>query len=223
MAFLTATNGQTIPANFDGAIRSTFSGNQDYIVKNALNEFGFEYSASSLDVTVKSGVAVIGGISIMSSTTNVKTLPANSTIYLCLRIDRGQVEGQEGMLYSNTSSSIKQDIIFNGSGQRDLLLAVITTNSNGVTGLTDERLITDVGGMGYSGYEILQITNMAVGETTSERLDATVTSVSSSDSSKATASFVGNVVTYTAVASGNATITVNWGTSKTKQVPITVV
>lgn len=72
-------------------------------------------------------------------------------------------------------------------------------------------------------YEILQISNMAVGETTSERLDATVTSVSSSDSSKATASFVGNVVTYTAVASGNATITVNWGASKTKQVPITVV
>lgn len=140
MAFITANTGEQIKAKFDGALRSTFSNNSDYIVKGIGDEFECTYSSASLEVQIGTGVGLIGGRGIEAEDTNSITLPANTTTYLCLRIDLTQLQGQVGMLYANTSSVIQQGNLNNdNSAIRDMLLYEITTDTNGVVNIEDKR------------------------------------------------------------------------------------
>lgn len=141
MSFKVANTGESIPAKFDGALRSTYAQNSDYIVDNVGDEFALTYNASSLKVTCGTGVANISGRGISSDESNSITLTGNSVVYLCLRIDLDQIQGQEGMLYANTTSAIASDNLSNGSGKHDLLLAVVTTSASGVTSVVDSRVI----------------------------------------------------------------------------------
>lgn len=154
MSFNVANNGATIPAKFDGALRMTYGQGKDYIVEGVGSEFAITHSTSSLQVQVGTGVANICGRGMSADSSNTITLQANSQIWLCLRIDLSQTQGSEGMLYANTSSNIKTDNLSNGSGQHDLLLAVINTNSRGVASIQDRRLITSKAG-GFE-YEVIQ-------------------------------------------------------------------
>lgn len=156
MAFLVANDGATIPAKFDGALRSTYAQNRDYIVEDVGNEFEMTYNSSSLQVSVDTGVANISGRGISADSTQSITLPSNSVIYLCLRIDLSRTQGNEGLLYANTSSVIADDNLSNGSGQHDMLLAIVTTNSDGVVSVIDKRSIkSKSGGLEYEIIENL--------------------------------------------------------------------
>lgn len=141
MAYIVANSGESISAKFDGALRMTYANDQDYIVDNIGSEFAMTYNSSSLQVSVGTGVANICGRGIMAEESNSLTLTANATTYLCLRIDLTQTQGQEGMLYANTTSTIATDNLNNVNGQHDMLLAVVTTDSNGVVNLVDKRNI----------------------------------------------------------------------------------
>lgn len=142
MSFKVCNSGESISAKFDGALRSTYANAQDYIVDDIGNEFSMTTSASSLQVTVGTGVANICGRGFMAEESNSITLQANATSYLCLRIDLTATQGSEGQLYANTSSSIANDNLNNNNnGIHDLLLGVITTDSNGVANVVDSRVI----------------------------------------------------------------------------------
>lgn len=155
MSFKVANTGETISAKFDGALRSTYANAQDYIVDDIGNEFAMTTSASSLQVSVGSGIANISGRGLMSEEANTITLTANSTIYLCLRIDLTQIQGQEGMLYANTTSTLASDNLNNTQGQHDLLLGVITTDANGVSNVVDSRVIKNKSAEDGITYEVV--------------------------------------------------------------------
>lgn len=145
--FVVYNVGEQIKAKFDGALFNTFAQNQDYIIQDIGDEFECQYESSSLDIQVGTGQAIIGGRGFVAEEINSITLQANSTSYLCLRIDLSQIQGQVGMLYANTSSDIAQDNLNNNSSAiRDLLIAEITTDSNGVTNFVDKRNITEKAG-----------------------------------------------------------------------------
>lgn len=59
------------------------------------------------------------------------------------------------------------------------------------------------------GYDVISIWDLAVGESTSFKRDDDVTSASSSDSTKASVTFDGKVVTITGVGAGSCTITID--------------
>lgn len=139
-----ANTGASIKASDDGALFNTFANNKDYIIKDIAEEFEITYQSGSLDVNVGSGKAVIGGRGAYAEESGSLTLPANSTIWLCLRADLTQIQGQELMLYANTSEDISQDNLNDGTnGVRDLLLAIVETDSNGITDVQDKRVIKD--------------------------------------------------------------------------------
>lgn len=148
MAFIVANTGEQMKAKQFGGMMNTFAQNKDYIIKDIGEEFECLFQEGSLDIQVGTGQAIIGGRSITAEESNTLSLQANSTIYLCLRIDLSQVEGQVGMLYANTSSEIEQgNLNDDSSAIRDLLLAIITTDSNGITDVEDKRTIQATAGV----------------------------------------------------------------------------
>lgn len=156
MSFVVGNTGEQIKAKFDGAMFNTFAGQKDYIIKDIGEEFECLYEGGALSVQVGTGQAIIGGRLFVAEENNTLDLPANSTIYLCLRIDLTQIEGQVGMLYANTTAEIMQGNLNNDSGaKRDLLIAKITTDTNGITDLQDLRTIKNTSGVGsYVGQVI---------------------------------------------------------------------
>lgn len=145
--FVVYNTGEQVKAKFDGAIFNTFAQSKDYIIKDIGEEFECLYESGSLDIQVGTGQAIIGGRGIVAEEGNTLSLQANSTIYLCLRIDLTQIQGQVGMLYANTSNEIEQgNLNDDSSAKRDLLLAIITTDSNGITNVEDKRIIQDSAG-----------------------------------------------------------------------------
>lgn len=146
--FIVANTGEQMKAKQFGGMMNTFAQNKDYIIKDIGEEFECLFQEGSLDIQVGTGQAIIGGRSITAEESNTLSLQANSTIYLCLRIDLSQVEGQVGMLYANTSSEIEQgNLNDDSSAIRDLLLAIITTDSNGITNIEDKRTIQSSAGV----------------------------------------------------------------------------
>lgn len=141
-----------IPATYDGAVYALAV--DDCICGGIGDEFAISYNASSLQVSFQNGSqAVIGGAFFKCDENKSVTLAANSTIYLCARIDKTQQNGQTALFYQNTESSMKKENL-NGDGNiRDLLLYVITTSSSGVANVVDKRVIrtrssTSIGGYG---------------------------------------------------------------------------
>jgi len=131
-----------IQAEFDGAVYQTIT--DDCVIGGIGDEFELNYSSDSLDVSFAAGSqAMIDGAFFRVSDNTVISLDANSTIYLTARIDKGLANGSRGLFHKCTASNMKSERL-NGSGnQRDLLLYVLTTDSNGVVTVSDRRNIVD--------------------------------------------------------------------------------
>lgn len=128
-----------ISSNVDGAVYAIAT--QDCIVGGMGDEFAVITSINSLNLTFKKGsIAVLCGNAFWLTDDVEVTLPANSTIFLCLRIDTAKPNGQKGSFECLTEAGIKKDNI-NNEGIRDLAIYKITTSSNGVTACEDKRVI----------------------------------------------------------------------------------
>lgn len=128
-----------ISSNVDGAVYAIAT--QDCIVGGMGDEFAVTTSINSLNLTFKKGsIAVLCGNAFWLTDDVEVTLPANSTIFLCLRIDTAKPNGQKGSFECLTEAGIKKDNI-NNEGVRDLTIYKITTSSNGVTACEDKRVI----------------------------------------------------------------------------------
>lgn len=139
--------GSTYPITpaMDGGVYGT--GIADAVCKGIGDEFAMSYSQNSLTVQFNAGSqAVIGGAFFKVMSLEVITLTANSTIYLCANINKGNANGHTGSFVMRTSSNMQHDNLNGNGSSRDLLLYVITTNGNGVTNVSDSRLIKGDGG-----------------------------------------------------------------------------
>lgn len=139
-----------ISSNIDGSVYAIAT--QDCVIGGMGDEFSVTTSVSSLSLTFTQGsVAVLCGNAFWLTADETVTLPANSTIYLCLRIDTSKPNGQTGSFECLTEAGIKKDNI-NNEGVRDLAIYKITTSSNGVTACEDKRFIMNSGSYATKDY-----------------------------------------------------------------------
>lgn len=131
-----------ITSSMDGAVYRL--GSEDCVCGGLGDEFTPTYSANSLDVSFSAGSqCVICGNFFKVMETEVITLPASSTGFLCARINTSKASGQTGSFEFLTEAQIKNENI-NGSGTTsDLKLYEITTDTNGVTNIVDKRFIKE--------------------------------------------------------------------------------
>lgn len=130
-----------ITSKYDGAVYDVATGG-DCVCKGIGDQFTPIYSASSLNVSFGAGSEAIicGSFFKVLSATSI-TLPANSTIYLCARIDTSQQAGATGSFQALTQAQITSGNL-NGTGTtRDLPLYKIVTSNNGVSSIEDKRVI----------------------------------------------------------------------------------
>lgn len=145
---------EDITAKMDGAMHNLTVGDEDIVISGIGNEFGITYSASSLNVNVATGLAVVGGRYFYNDEATEKTIPANTTCYLMTRIDLSQAAGSEGS-FSTGATPIVSNLNNNGTA-REMPLYQITTNGNGVTNVTDLRKIRTTIGVQQSTIDNLQ-------------------------------------------------------------------
>lgn len=134
-----------ISPGMDGGVYGT--GIADAVCKGIGDEFQLNYTSDSLTVQFNAGSqAVIGGAFFKVMSLEAITLTANSTIYLCANINKSNQNGHTGTFVQRTASNMQTQNL-NGTGStRDLLLYVVTTSGNGVTNVSDRRLIKGDGG-----------------------------------------------------------------------------
>lgn len=149
-----------ISSNIDGSVYAIAT--QDCVIGGMGDEFSITTSASSLSLTFKKGsVAVLCGNAFWLTDDVEVILPANSTIFLCLRIDTSKPNGQKGSFECLTEAGIKKDNI-NNEGIRDLAIYKITTSSNGVTACEDKRIIMNSASYATKAY-VDNAINSAIG------------------------------------------------------------
>lgn len=149
-----------ISSNIDGSVYAIAT--QDCVIGGMGDEFSITTSASSLSLTFTQGsVAVLCGNAFWLTADETVILPANSTFYLCVRIDTSKPNGQTGSFECLTEAGIKKDNI-NNEGIRDLVIYKITTSSNGVTASEDKRVIMNSGSYATKAY-VDNAINTAIG------------------------------------------------------------
>lgn len=149
-----------ISSNIDGSVYAIAT--QDCVIGGMGDEFSITTSASSLSLTFTQGsVAVLCGNAFWLTADETVILPANSTFYLCVRIDTSKPNGQTGSFECLTEAGIKKDNI-NNEGIRDLVIYKITTSSNGVTASEDKRVIMKSGSYATKAY-VDNAINTAIG------------------------------------------------------------
>lgn len=128
-----------IPSNVDGATYALSV--QDCVCGGIGDEMKLIYSNGSLLVTFnENSQAIIGGNPFwLDESVNV-TLPANSTVYLCARVDPTKVSGQTGSFECLTESGIKDGNV-NYGDIRDMLLYIVRTSGTGIISVVDKRKI----------------------------------------------------------------------------------
>lgn len=132
-----------IPQRVDASVYSLIT--EDCIIKGVGDEFNITYSDSSLEISfAKNSQAIIDGNAFWLEDSQKITLPDNSTVYVCLRIDTSKPNGSTGSIEILTQAEIKSDNLNNlGTAICDLPIYIITTNSNGVEKVIDKRTIRD--------------------------------------------------------------------------------
>ena len=151
-----------ISSNIDGAVYAVAT--QDCVIGGIGDEFAVTTSINSLNLTFKKGsIAVLCGNAFWLTDDVEVALPANSTIYLCLRIDTSKPNGQKGSFECLTEAGITKDNI-NNEGVRDLAIYKITTSSNGVTSCEDKRIIMNSGSYATKTYVDNEIGNAIKGD-----------------------------------------------------------
>lgn len=139
----------TVLSKYDGGVYQVAT--RDCVIQGVGDEFTLNSSNSSLTVSFNAGSeAVIGGSFFKITSTEYVSLTANATIYLCANINLSNANGMRGSFVQRTASNMYSENI-NGSGiQRDLLLYILTTDSNGVTTVTDRRTILSSSQISYN-------------------------------------------------------------------------
>lgn len=142
----------SITPAMDGGVYQTAT--IDCVVGGVGDEMQISYSSTSLNVTFAAGSeAVLCGAFFKVLSSEVITLAANSSIYLCANIDTSAANGSRGSFVQRTSSNMKHENINGGGTSRDLLLYIITTDGSGVTNVTDKRIIRNSAMNVYYGSE----------------------------------------------------------------------
>lgn len=128
-----------IQPSYDGAC---YQINKPDCVVAVGDNMTLNYQLDSLNVSFNAGnKCIIGGAFAVVESLEAVTLNANSTIYLCVNIDKSKPNSSRASIVQRTSSNMQKQSL-NGDGtSRDLLLYVITTSANGVTNVQDKRRI----------------------------------------------------------------------------------
>lgn len=134
-----------ISPGMDGGVYGT--GIADCVCKGIGDEFALQYSSDSLTIQFTAGSqCIIGGAFFKVMSLEALTLTANSTIYLCANINKSNANGHTGSFVQRTASNMQTQNLNGAGSSRDLLLYVITTSGNGVSNVTDRRVIKGDGG-----------------------------------------------------------------------------
>lgn len=143
-----------VTSKMDGAVYDLAVGG-DAVCGGIGDEFTPTYSANSLDMTFSSGSeAVIGGAYFKVTSNTTIILPANSTVYLCARINNSAQAGSTGSFQSLTQAQITQGNLNGGASTRDLLLYIVRTSASGITSVQDRRVIKTNSSSSYGGYTV---------------------------------------------------------------------
>lgn len=166
---------EDITAKMDGAMHNLTLDDSDIVVGGIGNEFALSYSASSLNVSIGKGLAIIGGRYFFVDEATPFSLSANSTSLLKCKIDLSQPAGSEGS-FSTGGAVAKSDLNDTGT-VREMALFSVTTNSTGVSGVVEMRNIKSNLGVTQSSVDNLQteITNIqnSLGDQATYVLDGT--------------------------------------------------
>lgn len=160
-----------VQSSYDGAVYRLMS--DDCVLKGIGNEFelveNVNYSSSSLDITFEDeSEALLCGNFFKLTSSITHTLPANSTVYLCARIDTSKANGSKGSFENLTASQIVKGNINSNDTIRDMLLYIITTNANGVVSVEDKRIVKELGGSNvikgtlYAGNTTITISDASI-------------------------------------------------------------
>lgn len=140
---LMADGAEGISASYDGALYN-FVRYGDYVFKGIGNEFNATYSSQSLIVTIQNGMGVCGGRQVtekkyQGSNSSI-TLPANSSGYLCIRVNPQPASVPIVRLVA-TSNMLHPNInrITEANAGRDLPLYAYITNDTGIVQFIDIR------------------------------------------------------------------------------------
>ena len=140
-----ADNSQPISCSQDAALYNVLCNDKNFVIKGIGDEFGIDYSSTSMNITIKSGECVICGRHIYSTGNNTLTLPANTSRRVVLRYDMTNPDFCSFVLLT-TGTPIKHENINNNGTYSDLELGVVYTNGSGVEDFFDRR--TKRGSMG---------------------------------------------------------------------------
>ena len=145
-----------ISAIRDRAMFNSFAGNRSYVIKDIGDELAVTYSASSFQVSLGSGEAVIcGGSMTCEGNDDSLILEANEQGYIVIRVDLSQTGTNVCRLVR--VSSLVQENINNGTDMvYDLPLYEYSTNGSGVSSMTDVR---DIGTGANDNLKVLVITS----------------------------------------------------------------
>lgn len=131
-----------ISAVRDRAMFNTFAGNTSYVIKGIGDELEVTYSSSSFVVELGTGEAVICGGSMLSEgESNTLTLGQSESGYIVIEIDLSQT-GSNICRLARVSSLVQGDINGGNEYVYDFPLYQYTTDTNGVTNMTDVRSIS---------------------------------------------------------------------------------
>lgn len=132
-----------ISAVRDRAMFNTFAGNRSYVVKDIGDELAVTSSSSSFVVSLGTGEAVICGGSMLSEgEASTITLGANENGYIVIEIDLLQT-GANICRFKKVPSLVQGNINGGNDYVYDFPLYRYTTNSAGVSSITDLRVIVD--------------------------------------------------------------------------------
>lgn len=155
-------SGHLITSKMDGAVYDIACGG-DCVCQGVGDEFNLNFSATSLDVTfAKGSQAIIGGGFFRIVQDEVITLPANSTCYLCARIDNSKPSGQTGSIVALTQAQMKSENLNGDGAVRDLLLYILTTSTNGVSNAENKKTIKSFNSLDSKVDEVLSRQNISM-------------------------------------------------------------
>ena len=134
-----ADNGIAIPCARDGAVYDLIGGGENYVIDGIGNNLRLNYNATSLGVTIGSGIGVIRGRHVQITGTESLTLPASSSGYVVIEYDLSQTGAN--ICKPKVVTEVTNGNINNGENVSDLVIGSFVTGRTGVTTFTDMRKI----------------------------------------------------------------------------------
>lgn len=146
-----------ISAIRDRAMFNTFAGDVSYVIEDIGDELEVTYAANSFVVTLGTGEAVIcGGSMVSEGVSSALTLGDNESGYIVIEIDLSQT-GANICQFKNVALLVQNNINDGSSMVYDFPLYSYTTDGNGVSSMTDMRVISKLSPV-VSSLKVLEIT-----------------------------------------------------------------